>query len=49
MNVAIVGISGAVGQELLRVLEERNFPVDNLFLFGSSRSAGKQYKFKDKI
>ncbi|HHX31419.1 MAG TPA: hypothetical protein GX712_02375, partial [Bacteroidales bacterium] len=32
MNVAIVGISGAVGQELLRVLEERNFPVDNLFL-----------------
>ena len=48
MNVAIVGISGAVGQELLRVLEERNFPVDNLFLFGSSRSAGKQYKFKDK-
>lgn len=48
MNVAIVGISGAVGQELLRVLEERNFPVDNLFLFGSSRSAGKEYKFKDK-
>lgn len=48
MNVAIVGISGAVGQELLRVLEQRNFPLDNLVLFGSSRSAGKEYKFKDK-
>ena len=48
MNVAIVGISGAVGQELLRVLEQRDFPVDNLFLFGSSRSAGKEYKFKNK-
>ena len=39
MNVAIVGISGAVGQELLRVLEQRNFPLNNLVLFGSSRSA----------
>lgn len=48
MNVAIVGISGAVGQELLCVLEERNFPVDNLILFGSSRSAGKEYSFKGK-
>ena len=48
MNIAIVGISGAVGQELLRVLEERNFPIDNLFLFGSSRSAGKEYIFKGK-
>ena len=40
MNVAIVGASGAVGQEFLRVLEQRNFPMDNLVLFGSSRSAG---------
>ncbi|HLW09196.1 MAG TPA: aspartate-semialdehyde dehydrogenase [Fermentimonas sp.] len=48
MNVAIVGTSGAVGQELLSVLEQRNFPVDNLFLFGSSRSAGKEYSFKGK-
>ena len=48
MNVAIVGTSGAVGQELLRVLEQRNFPVDNLYLFGSSRSAGKEYNFKGK-
>lgn len=46
MNIAIVGASGAVGQELLRVLEEQNFPIDNLRLFGSQRSAGKEYEFK---
>lgn len=46
MKVAIVGASGAVGQEFLRVLEERNFPVDELVLFGSSRSAGSVYKFR---
>lgn len=46
MKVAIVGASGAVGQEFLRVLEERNFPLDELVLFGSSRSAGKKYIFK---
>ena len=46
MKIAIVGISGAVGQELLRVLTERNFPVDSLKLFGSARSAGKKYTFK---
>lgn len=34
MNVAIVGASGAVGQEFLRVLAERNFPIDELLLFG---------------
>lgn len=48
MNVAIVGASGAVGQELLKVLSERNFPVDELRLFGSSRSAGTTYCFKGK-
>ncbi|MDR1516748.1 MAG: aspartate-semialdehyde dehydrogenase [Dysgonamonadaceae bacterium] len=47
-KIAIVGISGAVGQELLRVLGERNFPVGELFLFGSSRSAGTSYVFKGK-
>lgn len=46
MRVAIVGVSGAVGQEFLRVLEERNFPLDELVLFGSPRSAGKKYVFK---
>ena len=48
MKVAIVGASGAVGQEFLRVLAERNFPMDELVLFGSSRSAGKTYNFKGK-
>ncbi len=48
MRVAIVGASGAVGQEFLKVLEERNFPLDELVLFGSSRSTGKEYEFKGK-
>jgi len=48
MKAAIVGASGAVGQEFLKVLEERNFPVDELLLFGSPRSAGKKYMFKGK-
>ncbi len=46
MRIAIVGASGAVGQEFLRVLEERNFPMDELLLFGSSRSAGRSYTFR---
>lgn len=48
MKVAIVGASGAVGQEFLRVLEERNFPMDELVLFGSPRSAGSKYTFRGK-
>lgn len=48
MNVAIVGASGAVGQEFLRVLEQQNFPVSNLLLFGSQRSAGSPIRWKDK-
>lgn len=48
MKIAIVGVSGAVGQEFLRVLGERNFPVDELVLFGSERSAGRKYTFGDK-
>lgn len=48
MNVAIVGASGAVGQEFLRVLAERDFPIDNLLLFGSTRSAGTKYTFRGK-
>ena len=48
MKVAIVGASGAVGQEFLRVLEEQNFPVDELLLFGSQRSAGRTYNFRGK-
>ena len=48
MKVAIVGASGAVGQEFLRVLDQSNFPIDELPLFGSSRSAGRTYDFKGK-
>ncbi len=48
MRVAIVGASGAVGQEFLRILAERNFPLDDLVLFGSERSAGRKYTFRGK-
>ena len=48
MKVAIVGASGAVGQEFLRVLEQREFPIDELLLFGSERSAGRKYTFRGK-
>ncbi len=48
MRVAIVGASGAVGQEFLRVLTEREFPIDELLLFGSKRSAGQKYTFRGK-
>ena len=48
MRVAIVGASGAVGQEFLRILEQRDFPINQLVLFGSSRSAGRRYAFKGK-
>ena len=46
VNVAIVGASGAVGQELLTVLAERNFPIRNLKLLASSRSAGKTVEYR---
>ena len=48
MKVAIVGASGAVGQEFLRLLDERRFPMDELVLFGSERSAGRKYSFQGK-
>ena len=48
MRVAIVGASGAVGQEFLRILAQRNFPMDDLVLFGSERSAGRKYEFRGK-
>ena len=48
MKVAIVGASGAGGQEFLRVLADRDFPIDELVLFGSARSAGKKYTFRGK-
>jgi len=48
MRVAVVGVSGAVGQEFLKVLAERNFPMDELVIFGSARSAGRTYEFMGK-
>ena len=48
IKIAIVGVSGAVGQEFLNILEQRDFPMDELVLFGSSRSAGTSYRFRDK-
>ena len=46
MKVAIVGASGAVGQEFLKILDEHNFPLDELVLFGSARSAGQVYNYR---
>ncbi len=46
MKFAVVGASGAVGQEFLKILEERDLPIDELVLFGSPRSAGSVYKFR---
>jgi aspartate-semialdehyde dehydrogenase len=48
MRVAVVGATGAVGRELLRILEERSFPFDELVLFSSARSAGKRVRFGDE-
>ncbi len=48
MVIAIVGASGAVGQELLAVLAQRQFPVSELRLFGSERSAGSMYEFNGR-
>lgn len=46
-NIAIAGATGAVGQEMMQILEERNFPVGELRLIASERSAGKKFKFKE--
>ena len=46
LNVAVAGVTGAVGQEMLRVLEARRFPVDQLIPLASKRSAGKRISFK---
>lgn len=48
VNIAIVGATGMVGRTFLKVLEERNFPIENLYLFSSSKSAGSTVKFAGK-
>jgi aspartate-semialdehyde dehydrogenase len=47
-NLAIAGVTGAVGREFLKILEERDFPFDSLKVLASSRSAGKKIEFKGK-
>ena len=48
VNIAVVGVTGAVGQEMLRVLETRRFPVNQLVPLASKRSAGKRVRFKGR-
>jgi aspartate-semialdehyde dehydrogenase len=47
-NVAIVGATGAVGNEMIKILQERKFPVADLILLASERSAGKKLKYRDQ-
>jgi aspartate-semialdehyde dehydrogenase len=47
-NVAVVGATGAVGRTMLSILEQRKFPVDNLYLLASERSAGEKITFNNK-
>lgn len=47
-NLAVVGATGLVGSTFLKVLAERNFPFENLYLMASAKSAGKEIVFKDK-
>ena len=48
MNITIVGSTGNVGRKIIEVLEKKNFPVDNLYLVASSKSAGSKLRFKGK-
>ena len=48
MKLAVVGATGMVGNVMLQVLEERNFPFDELLLVASERSVGKKFSFKGK-
>ena len=48
-NVAVLGATGAVGHEIITILEERNFPIDNIYALASKRSVGKEVSFGDKV
>ena len=48
MNIAIVGATGNVGRKMLEVLEQKKFPINQLYLVASSRSAGKKINFNGK-
>jgi len=47
-NVAVIGATGVVGREMIKILEERKFPVKNLFLFASKRTAGETILFNEQ-
>ena len=47
-NIAVVGATGAVGREIINILEERKFPIENLYLLASSRSKGQKINFQDQ-
>ena len=47
-NIAVAGATGAVGNEIIQILEQRDFPIDNLYLLASSKSKGKKIEFKEK-
>ena len=48
-NVAVLGATGAVGREMLKILEERKFPINTLKPLASARSAGKKLPFFDFV
>ena len=47
-NVAVFGATGAVGETMIEVLQERKFPVGEIYLLASERSEGKTYRFNGK-
>ena len=47
-NIAVVGATGAVGNEIIQILEQRDFPIDNLYLLASAKSKGKKIEFKSE-
>ena len=48
-NVAVLGATGAVGHEIITILEERNFPIENIYALASKRSVGKEVSFGNKV
>ena len=47
-NVAVAGATGNVGREIIKILEQRDFPINDLYVLASSRSKGKKINFRDK-
>lgn len=48
VNLAVVGVTGMVGRTFLKVLEEKNLPIDNFYVFASKKSAGTKITFNGK-